>query len=192
MATKVRRGRLFPAGCGPDLACSAAFSPDQKRAWRYELRRVWDETGDLVAFIGLNPSTADETHDDPTVRRCIGFAKLWGYGGLIMLNAFAYRATNPRDMMAALDPVGPENDSYILAGTAEASITVVAWGNHGRYVDRSRDLVTRLGPVWALGITKLGEPRHPLYVRGDVARVAYQAPGGPPDPSARTVSALEQ
>lgn len=174
MAMLGRTQRVFPAGCGPELVCSAVFSPDPERAWRYELRRLWDETGKMIAFVGLNPSTADETHDDPTVRRCIGFAKRWEYGGLIMLNAFAFRATDPRDMMDASDPVGLENDSYILAATAEASLTVVAWGNHGRWAGRSRHLVALLGPVSALAINTSGEPRHPLYVRGDVEPVEYQ------------------
>ena len=84
-------------------------------------------------------------------------------------------------MMDAPDPVRLENDSYILAATAEASLTVVAWGNHGRWAGRSHHLMTHLGPVWALGVTKRREPRHPLYVRGDVEPVEYRAPGWPPD-----------
>lgn len=96
-----------------------AFSED--RAFRYTLWREWDVdslTGcaddlphghQFAQFIGLNPSTADETRDDPTIRRCIGFAKLWGYGALCMTNLFAFRATKPRDMRQAADPIGPEN-----------------------------------------------------------------------------------
>jgi hypothetical protein len=140
-----KRTRIFDAGCGDGLACSAVFSPDE--TWRYELRRVWDPTRPSMAFVGLNPSTADARHDDPTVRRCINFAKRWGFGGLIMLNAFAFRAADPREMMAAADPVGPDNDS--------AQVTPL------------------LGELWALGKTKGDEPLHPLYVRGDTERIAY-------------------
>ena len=174
MAAISRKQHLFPARCGPDLMCSAVFSTDPEQAWRYELRRVWERRGKLVAFVGLNPSTADETHDDPTVRRCIGFAERWGYGGLIMLNAFAFRATDPYDMITADDPVGTENDRHILAATAEASLTVVAWGNHGRWAGRSAHLMTLMGRVSALDINTTGEPRHPLYVRGDTKPIAYQ------------------
>jgi hypothetical protein len=95
MVTGGRRRRLLPARC-PDLTCSSVFSSDAAKTWRYELRRVWDPTRGLVAFIGLNPSTADETHDDPTVRRCIGFARCWDFGGLIMLNAFAFQSVFAR------------------------------------------------------------------------------------------------
>jgi hypothetical protein len=167
----MRRPRQFEAGCGRALACSAVFSPDG--IWRYELRRVWDPTGEMVAFVGLNPSTADLTHDDPTVRRCLGFARSWGYGGLIMLNAFAFRATDPLVMRAASDPVGPDNDAYLRAAAAEASEVVAAWGNHGRLAGRSGQVVAMLGPMSALGITKRGEPRHPLYVRGDAQRIDF-------------------
>jgi hypothetical protein len=166
-----RRPRFFDAGCGKGLVCSAIFSPD--RVWRYQLRRVWDPQLPPVAFVGLNPSTADETHDDPTVRRCIGFARRWGYGSLIMANAFAFRATDPREMMDAADPVGPDNDLHLRAIAAEAPLVVAAWGAHGVFHGRSAQLTVLLGEVSALGLTKGGEPRHPLYVRGDVQRIAY-------------------
>ena len=83
------------------------------RRYRYALTRIWDETGPYAMFICLNPSTADEIQDDPTVRRCINFAKSWGFAGVCMTNIFAYRATQPADMMAAADPVAPENDMWL-------------------------------------------------------------------------------
>lgn len=146
---------------------SAVFSEPDRR-WRYELRRVWDEKP-LCAFIGLNPSTADETHDDPTVRRCIGYAVRWGYGGLIMLNIFAYRSTDPRRLAEVLDPVGPRNDEFILSGVAEAEMTVAAWGVYGNWQRRGDWVRAMLGDraLHALGLTKSGEPRHPLYLRAD-------------------------
>jgi hypothetical protein len=148
----------------------AVFSPD--RVYRYTLTRTWD-SGPTVAFIGLNPSTADETVDDPTIRRCIGFAKRWGYGTLVMLNLFAFRATDPRVMRAAGDPIGPENNAYIQAVAAEAGDVVAAWGVHGSYLGRDRAVRDLL--FWrpsALGLTKDGHPRHPLYVRADATLVA--------------------
>lgn len=84
------------------------------RTYRYELWRTWDESKPYAMFIGLNPSTADETEDDPTIRRCINFAKTWGYGGLCMTNLFAYRATQPEDMKRASDPIGNKNDETLI------------------------------------------------------------------------------
>ncbi|MEP0894347.1 DUF1643 domain-containing protein [Leptolyngbya boryana FACHB-1624] len=84
-------------------------------------------------FVGLNPSTADETHDDPTIRRCTKFAKDWGYSGLCMTNLFAYRATDPKEMIASVDSIGLENDQYLLEYAARAGIVVAAWGNHGTH-----------------------------------------------------------
>ena len=93
------------------IRTGAEFSKD--RIHRYALYRVWDESKPLIMLIGLNPSTADENKDDPTIKRCVSFAKHWGYGGLIMVNIFAYRATDPRKMKKATDPVGPDNDKWI-------------------------------------------------------------------------------
>ena len=95
---------------------SAAFSPC--RRYRYCLSRVWNPKLPSVMFVGLNPSTADEQEDDPTVRRCIGFARNWNFGGLILVNLFAYRSTDPADLLRVDDPVGPGNDKHILASAA--------------------------------------------------------------------------
>lgn len=143
---------------------SAVFSPD--RVYRYELWRQWGESP-IVAFIGLNPSTADETVDDPTIRRCIGFAKSWGCGGLVMLNLFAYRATDPRQLLIAEDPVGPDNDAHLKSAVARSDMTVAAWGVHGKLQNRGWHVVGMLGEgahLQALGLTKDGYPRHPLYL----------------------------
>jgi hypothetical protein len=96
-------------------------------------------------IIGLNPSTADEIDDDPTIRRCIAFAKSWGYGGLYMANLFAFRATEPADLFAANDPIGSGNDEWLCNLSKDAGVVVAAWGNHGSHLGRSRE-VMRLIP----------------------------------------------
>jgi hypothetical protein len=154
----------------PFEACNAVFSPC--RIWRYALRRQWS-TGDRVCFILLNPSTADETQDDPTIRRCIRYAKDWGYGGMVLGNIFAFRATNPCDMRAAADPVGKLNDSWLLALAAEAQGNIVCgWGNHGAFMGRGAAVLQMLRENdWkpkALAKTGTGEPGHPLYLRANL------------------------
>lgn len=148
------------------LDSGALFSPC--RRWRYLLWRRWDPDKDVCAFIGLNPSTADEMTDDPTVRRCIRYAKDWGYGSLWMLNAYAFRATDPKVMKAqGANALGPRNNEYIAAATRYAKVIVAAWGAHcdsEREVDIWR-LVTGAGKTLsALGWTKDGHPKHPLYL----------------------------
>lgn len=132
--------------------------------YRYELRRIWGETKSLVAFIGLNPSTADAEKDDATIRRCINFAKDWGYGGIIMLNLFAFRATDPKTMKAEIHPIGLENDEYIKKGIEAAALTVAAWGNHGEHHNRG-DVVRYSSYFFVLALTKQGYPAHPLYLK---------------------------
>lgn len=144
---------------------SADFSPC--RNYRYALWRRWDRGGPLVMFIGLNPSTADETEDDPTIRRCIGFAKLWGAGGLCMTNLFAFRATNPRDMIDHLDPIGPENNFWLQEVAARSGMIIAAWGAHGKHKGRDRDVLNIIPTLYCLGTTKDGQPRHPLYIKAD-------------------------
>lgn len=147
---------------------TATFSPC--RTWRYTLWRRFDldPNAPFAMFIGLNPSTADEYEDDPTIRRCIGYAKSWGCGALLMTNAFAYRATNPEVMKAQSDPVGPDNDDALLAWSEHASIVVAAWGEHGRHLDR-HDRVRQLVPnLHYLKLNKDGTPAHPLYLRADL------------------------
>ena len=127
-----------------------------------------------IAFLLLNPSTADEVKDDPTVRRCRLYARDWGYGEVIVLNAFAFRATDPQDMKACADPVGPENDAIIAQSVAAlyaaGGLLVCGWGNHGAHLNRGRAVRALLRPYAARGFpfTKAGEPGHPLYLRKDV------------------------
>lgn len=142
----------------------AVFSADRK--YRYLLRRRWG-AGPAVGFILLNPSTADETQDDPTIRRCIGFAKNWGYGGLTLGNLFAYRATKPEDMKAQADPVGPQNDHYLETFYNEARGVVCGWGAHGSHMARGeavRLLMRNRVTLMALRLNGDGQPAHPLYL----------------------------
>jgi hypothetical protein len=151
------------------MRTSAVFSPC--RRWRYQLVRTWADTSPLVV-IGLNPSTADETTDDATIRRCVGFAKAWGHGGLIMLNLFALRATDPRALLdvSLRDAIGPENGDHLLQATAHADRVLCAWGAHGRLHGRGGHVASALvgRPLVHFGLTKGGQPKHPLYLRADM------------------------
>lgn len=139
------------------------FSPD--RIYRYTLWREWIGGDGYAMFVGLNPSTADETQDDPTIRRCIAFAKSWGYAGLCMTNLFAFRATDPKDMLAQGDPVGDENDDWLVRIASDAGVVVAAWGVHGTHLGRDKDVRAMLPNLHCLALTKEGHPGHPLYLR---------------------------
>lgn len=152
---------------------SAAFSPC--RRYRYKLSRVWSPTLPAVVFVGLNPSTADEQKDDPTVRRCIGFARKWNFGGLILVNLFAYRSTDPAGLLWAGDPVGPENDEQILASARTAAQVVLAWGAKGNLLDRDQQVLSLLPDAHCLGTTKDGHPKHPLYLAGNTRVRPFRA-----------------
>ena len=142
---------------------------DESGVYRYLLWRKWDRSRPSVAFVLLNPSTADATADDPTIRRCIGFARGWGFGGMEVANLFAFRATTPRLLGSAIDPVGPENDRHLRELAARAEHVVVAWGNGGALFGRAAAVLPLFEgrELYCLGVTKAGAPRHPLYVRGD-------------------------
>lgn len=157
--------------CGDDgglfgAAASATFSRD--RRYRYTLTRRWGTGGD-VCFVMLNPSTADAFTLDPTVRRCIGYARRLGAGGITVVNLFALRSTDPRELYATGDPVGEHNDAAIRAAAESAAVVVAAWGVHGALLGRAACVMELLDdvPLFRLGdTTKEGEPRHPLYLKG--------------------------
>lgn len=157
------------------LVTDAVFS--DCRTWRYDLTRVWEREEDpiLVNFLLLNPSTADETQDDPTIRRCQGFARAWGYEGCIITNIFAFRATDPADMKAAKDPVGPDNDWWIHHHAVQCEAVVCAWGTHGVHKEREREVLKLLQGIElrCLGKTKHNHPKHPLYLRADTKTEVY-------------------
>ena len=140
------------------------------RTYRWTLSRTWDD-GPTLQVVGLNPSTADEVHNDPTVTRCIRYAQRWGYGRLLMTNAYGLRSTDPRGLREVADPVGPRNDHWIRRCATEADRVLIAWGNHG--TERAPRLLRLLDEVWCLGITKTGQPKHPLYLRADLEPVPY-------------------
>ena len=136
--------------------------------YRYSLTRNWDDAGEKVLFIMLNPSTATEVQNDPTVERCERRARALGYGGFRVTNIFAWRETDPKKMRAARDPVGAGNDAAIEEGADWAGRIVAGWGAHGAHLERGRQVEALLRQrgheVFHLGLTKDGHPRHPLYI----------------------------
>lgn len=137
--------------------------------YRYDLTRRWDRDKPMVLFVMLNPSTADHRENDATIRRCIGFAKLWGFGGLVVVNLFAFRATDPKRLKGVEDPVGPLNKDYLYKHVHECAQVVCAWGNGGELFARGFYVGEILKPFdpQCLGKTKRGYPRHPLRLRSD-------------------------
>jgi hypothetical protein len=169
--------QLFASGYEPegDAVMSATFSGDNR--YRYTLMRRWAErgaSGDGALWVMLNPSTAGAAEDDPTIRRCIGFSKGFGFRSLTVVNLFAFRATRPRDLWAQEDPVGPDNDPTIALAAREAQTIILAWGASLNATERGRAVVDILRAnafytqrLVCLGRTKQGGPRHPLYVKSD-------------------------
>lgn len=142
---------------------------DSSGAYRYELGRCWDSARPACTFVMLNPSTADETVLDPTVRRCLSFARVWGFGSLRVGNIFGLRSTDPRALYSNADPVGPDNLDALVAMAASSGLVVAAWGNHGLLRDQGARIRALLGPsVHHLGLTGQGQPRHPLYLRSGI------------------------
>ena len=143
--------------------------------YRWSLSRTWDSDKPRCLWIMLNPSTADHLVDDPTIRKCMGFARQWGCGSIEVCNLFSYRATAPKDMMAARDPVGLLNDTILREATALCRINVAAWGSLGRFQNRDVAVYRLLCdvPLECLGRTKDGHPRHPLYVPYDQVREPF-------------------
>ena len=147
-----------------DISCCGQY--------RYSLTRVWDPSLPLLTITMLNPSKADASINDPTVVRCIGFARAWGYGGIRIVNLYAYRATNPKDLAKAIDPVGPANDEYLINAARESADLgaplVAAWGVNAEPARIWRVVhLPGFDRLTSLGVTKDGHPRHPLYVRAD-------------------------
>lgn len=176
----------------PYISKGATISADDK--YRYVLWREWRGTHKHenwhwtgtkdgagaeygwpkpCVFIMLNPSTADGEKDDPTIRRCVAFAKAWGYERLEVVNLFAFRATNPKALLALGhndDPVGVKNQDHVSQATSEAGIIIAAWGSHGSHLGQDetvRGWIPYDKPVHVLGLTKDLQPRHPLYLRSD-------------------------
>lgn len=153
-----------------DAASVAEYSDCE--VYRYTLTRIWDAQAPRAAFVMLNPSTATEVQNDPTVERCERRARALGYGAFRVLNIFAFRATDPRVMRAAADPVGPGNDAAIRAALPWADRVICAWGTHGAHLDRGAQVAAMLrgagAGLWHLGLSKAGHPKHPLYIGYEV------------------------
>jgi hypothetical protein len=158
------------------------FSPCRK--YRYTLWRKWwddqlflnkDKSPRFVQFICLNPSTADETVNDPTVRRCINYAQAWGYDAMCMTNLFAFRATDPKDMLRESEPIGEENNLWLQRVAEQAGLIVAAWGNKGLSFGRARNVThyLKLPKLHCLKITNAGQPEHPLYLKKTLTPIPY-------------------
>jgi hypothetical protein len=149
---------------------------DVSGKYRYSLWCAWSAYHPRVAFVLLNPSTADEQRNDPTIRRCIGFARAWEFGSVEVVNLFAYRVTDAKKLLKVDDPVGEENDYYLMQAVERCSTVVVGWGTWGTLLGRDREVISLLAgrkDVYCLGNTKDGQPRHPLYVKGDRRLVPF-------------------
>ena len=160
----------------------AVFSPCG--AYRYLLWRLPSPRAAVLGMGMLNPSTADERADDPTVARCRRIAAQAGHANLLVWNLFAYRATAPADLKCAAEPVGPENDAAIALALGLSRRTVLAWGNHASHRGRGEEVLAGMPadmPLLALGLTQQGHPRHPLYLAATV-RPRRWRPAGLPSP----------
>lgn len=141
------------------------------RQYRYRLWRSWDTSKPVLGFVGLNPSTADETVDDNTMRKCQAFARAWGFGRFEMLNLFAWRSTDPHGLLCAAEPVGADNDRHLVDGARACDRLVLAWGSHtflGELLTKRagivRTAISNGRDVGVLGVNKDGSPKHPLYL----------------------------
>jgi hypothetical protein len=157
---------------GPELLTPSEAVFDLSRAYRYRLTRTWNQEWPPVTWIMLNPSTADAFSDDPTIRRCTGFSRAFAAGGMIIVNLFAYRATEPSALRGVADPVGPLNDRHVREACQAGAVTIAAWGAHGALAGRAEAVTAMLRAAGVqlscLGTTRDGHPRHPLYVPGSV------------------------
>jgi len=147
--------------------------------YRYVLWRRWAWHGyaHQVMFVGLNASTADGCKNDATIRRCVRYAKDWGYSGMLMLNAYGYRATDPKVMLAAADPIGPHNDEALSYRRSQAGLVVACWGVNCPPGRANAVLGLLMCPVYCLGVTKNGQPKHPVRLRADLKPELYWTPG---------------
>lgn len=169
--------RLFES---PPSGAAVLGGPNDE--YRYVLRRNFVEhPRRIVNFIMLNPSTADASADDPTIRRCRGFARSWGYDGLVVTNLFAFRATDPDDLPRDFHlAVGPDNDQHIIQQSQSAALVVCAWGQLGRLYQRGsrvRELIT--ADLHYLKMLSCGQPGHPLFLRGSLSPVLWQRKDAP-------------
>jgi hypothetical protein len=157
-------------------ASGAVISDDN--VYRYKLWRFWDDRLPACAFIMLNPSVADASIDDPTIRRVVGYARSWDYGSVTVVNLFALRSTDPAALKSAADPVGPLNDRHIAEVARSSAIIVAAWGAHPGIEGRARDVRRMLADAGVtlhrLALTKGGHLGHPLFLKSDLKPVPME------------------
>lgn len=161
---------LFGEEVAQTMRAGAEFSADRK--YRYALWRIWDKSKPLVMFIGLNPSTANESSPDPTITRVINFARDWGYGGLYMMNLFGIVSSKPEILLTDPDPLG-ENDHWLEKIAIECEIIVFCWGVFKQARLRAEDVKRRFPRAYCLKKTKEGHPWHPLYVAAKTKPIPY-------------------
>lgn len=155
----------------------AKFSSD--KIFRYSLWRIWDDTKPKIAFVGLNPSTADAEIDDRTIVKCTNYTKSWEYGGFYMVNLFAFRATDPYVLYKVQNEkgiesiVGMENDYHLKDAFDKAEKVICAWGNLGSFKDRNKAVLNLIEKPFCLRKNKGGEPAHPLYLSKSLQPISY-------------------
>jgi hypothetical protein len=143
--------------------------------YRYSLWREWDPDRPRLLWVLLNPSTADANREDPTLRRCLAFSRTWSFGSLEIVNLYAWRSPTPEDLTRVENPVGDQNDRYIQEAVQRAAKIVVAWGAYKALHGRDRAVIDLLAqPLWCLGKTRDGNPRHPLYLKADTPLCPFQ------------------
>ncbi len=169
------QSELFPTPEKPPkqkMETGAIFSP--MRHHRYVLWRIWDESLPKIMFIGLNPSTANETEPDNTIRRVISFAKNWGYGGVYMLNLFSIVSSDPKILLGQDSPIGPDYDMHLNKYAALSKDILFAWGSFKEAKERAAEISARFPAAVCLGFTKDGSPKHPLYISSKQSQVNYK------------------
>jgi len=154
------------------------FSPN--RIYRYQLKTKVSYDKGTCMFLMLNPSIADEVTSDPTINRVKKYLKTWGYGNLIVCNIFALRSTDPKGLRDVEDPIGEDNDRYILQSAKESDMIICAWGNHGLYLDRGAQVMKMLkengmsDKLHCLDISKVNQPKHPLYLKANMLPISFR------------------
>jgi hypothetical protein len=151
---------------------------DDTELYRYSLLRIWNSVKPHVVFIMLNPSTADASRDDATIKKCCRLADKWGYGGIVVVNLFGFRSSNPKALLTAGDPVGPENDRYIRDAVASSALIIAAWGNHGKIKNRDEQVTKLISDkynLYCLAVNQNGSPKHPLYVKDTTLPIMYRS-----------------
>ena len=172
MLTTVKPIQQLPLVKSTDRNIDRTAVFDSTGQYRYRLDRRWQLAGPTITFIMLNPSTADAVQDDPTLRACIQFARRWEAAALCVVNLFGYRTPHPSVLKTVIDPVGAENDAYVMRAVDGAEKVVLAWGNFGGWLGRDRAVLKLLAAhkdkLHYLQNNKSGQPRHPLYVKREM------------------------